>query len=308
VAAHVTALNRLAVTVVGALVVLGFAAASAPSQSAEGDAEIRLVTAGSGTLRISPAQNGPSERCEPGLECEQHYKPGTRVVLNAVPNKGHSFAGWSDFGCRNSSTRCILTAYAGTRYVAAHFSPVTLRIMVNEKSDPENNVIAHPFGLISVKPKPKRPCSLNDGDRCEYPLGTTVTLSGEYEDPDYFWIGACKGNRGGKLDSHHDCRLRLLGNEVVGAGWKNAGGIPPPLGSGIAVVVAGRGKVTGRVINGSETLACPPSCIISGLTRNDYVRLTARGSRFHRWSNGSSARTQPAVPMSSTNRIQAVFR
>jgi hypothetical protein len=94
---------------------------------------------------------------------------------------------------------------------------------------------------------------------------------------------------------------------VIGAGYPDIQQIPPPLGSGIVVVVAGRGKVTGRVINGNERLSCPPSCTISGLTRYDYVSLTARGSRFYRWSNRYPGRTQ-VVPMSSINRIQAVLR
>jgi hypothetical protein len=135
-------------------------------------------------------------------------------------------------------------------------------------------------------------------------------LTREYAAPGYFWIGACEGNRDGKLDANV-CRLRLTSNEAVGAGYKDRDEIPPPLGSGIVIVVAGsgRGKVTGSVINGTQTLDCGKRCVISGLYRYDYVRLTATklpGSHFYRWSNLSQIRTQ-IVPMSSTNRIQAVF-
>jgi hypothetical protein len=306
--------KRLAVTLAGVLVAVGFVAASAPWQSAEAsldlDAEIQLVTAGPGTLTISPAEDGPEADCKvdaqvyelgPESTCIHHYEPGTRVTLDAVPDDKHSFVGWSDFKCPNRSTRCTLTLAAGTRYLTARFSPVTLRISASGDQ---------PFGLITVKPKPRKTCALNDGDPCEYPSGTTVTLSRQYSAPGFFWIGACDGNHDGTLDADV-CRLRLESNELVGAGYEGAGAIPPPLGSGIVVALSGsgQGKVTGGVINGSQTLDCGKRCSISGLYRYDQVRLTAtasRGSHFYRWSNLSRLKTQ-VVPLSSTNRIFAAF-
>ena len=258
--ARATSLKRLAVMVTGAFVALGFLAASAPSQRADTGVAIELATAGPGTLTISPAPNAPNAECKtnaqsPEGECIHHFESATRVTLEAVPDTDHSFAGWSDFGCRNSSTRCTLNLTPGTRYVSARFSPVTLKVSANESPTDDCPECLHPFGLISVKPAPSKSCSLNDGDECEYRWGTTVTLSREFAAPGFFWIGACEGNRDGKLDADV-CRLRLTSNEEVGPGWKEVGGIPPPLGSGIAVVVggSGRGKVTGAVINGSQTL------------------------------------------------------
>jgi Divergent InlB B-repeat domain len=307
--------TRLATAVIGALVVVGFVAASAPSQGPASsralNAELQLVTDGPGTLTVAPAEDADSADCkvdaqqyEPGSEtsCVQHYESPTKVTLTAKPDTGHSFAGWSDFGCAATSTSCTLIIRTGTRYVGARFSPVSLQLNVNELDD-------HPFGLISVSPEPLRTCSLNDGDRCEYRTGTVVTLTREFAAPGFFWIGACDGNKGGTLDAD-TCRLRLRSNEVVGAGYSAVDAIPPPLGSGIVVVVAGRGKVTGAVVNSTGTLDCGTRCSISGLIRYDQVRLTAtalRGSHFYRWSNLSRLRTQ-LIPLSSTNRIQAVFR
>jgi hypothetical protein len=299
----VIGLRRLTVTVVGVLVVLGFAAASAPSQSNEGDAELHLATAGPGRVSASLASGGEKSFCkvegqqpqDPFTDCDLNYEAGTRVTLEATPDGGHSFAGWSDFGCRQSSRRCTITLSADPRYVTARFSPVTLTVYAGG-----------PFGRIKVTPNPRKPCSINDGEPCEYWPGTTVTLSRQRAASGQFWIGACKGNDQGTLDADV-CRLRLTSDEVIGAGYPDVQQIPPPLGSGIAVVVAGSGKVTGRVINGNATLNCPPSCTISGLTRYDYVRLTGRGSRFDRWSNRFPGKTQ-VVPLSSMNRIQAVFR
>jgi Divergent InlB B-repeat domain len=306
--------KRLAATVAGALVTLGFVPASAPSQSVDGEVVIELATAGPGTVTISPAQDDEAASCKTNAQqpdpdlaaCRHVFESATRVTLEAVPDTRRTFAGWSDFACRNASTRCTLNLRPGTRYVSAQFSPVTLRLFVNESPPDPND--ARPYGVITVRPRSTKPCSLNDGDPCEYPRGTTITLTREHAAPGYFWVGACQGNRGGLLDAS-ECRLRLTSDEAVGAGYDNVASIPPPLGSGIAVVVAGGGKVTGTVLNGTQTLNCGTRCVISGLTRYDYVRLTAKdvpGRRFSRWSNLSREKTQ-IVPMSSTNRIQAVF-
>jgi hypothetical protein len=303
--------KRLAVSVTGAVVAVGLVAASAPSKGplSRGvlNAELQLVTAGPGTLTVSPAENAESAECKTDAQqyesssddCIQHYESGTRVTLTAVPDDGHTFVGWSDFGCSAKSTTCQLVIRSGApRYVAARFNPVTVHLFIPED---------HPFGLISVSPRPLNTCSLNDGDKCEFKSGTTITLKREFRAPGFFWVGSCDGNKGGLLDAD-TCKLRLGNNEDVGAGYAQAGEIPPPLGSGIVVVVAGRGKVTGTVINGAGTLDCGTRCTISGLDRYDQVRLTAApSSRFLRWSNGIPSRIQ-IVPLSSTNRIQAVFR
>jgi len=293
---------RLAATVVGALVAAGFVAASAPSQSTD-DSELVLATAGPGTITASPAGGGEQSSCkvegqqpqDSGPDCDLFYAPGTRVTLKAVPDDGRSFAGWSDFGCRQSSRTCTITLRDSPRYVTANFSPVTL------------SIFSGAFGRISLTPSPRKACSINNGDSCEYARGTTVTLSRQHGASGNFWIGPCIGNDQGTLDASV-CRVRLTSDEAIGAGYTDAGQIPPPLGSGITVVVAGGGKVTGSVINGSGTLSCPPRCSISGLTHYDYVRLKARRRGFYRWSSGSRYSRTQIVPMSSVNRIQAVFR
>ena len=73
------------------------------------------------------------------------------------------------------------------------------------------------------------------------------------------------GNDAGKLDAAA-CRSALQGNELVGAGYENVAVIPPPLGSGIDDRARrhGKGKVTGTVVNGTESLACGSRCIDLG--------------------------------------------
>lgn len=300
--------KRLAALAACGVVALVFVSASDPSRSAvlQAEAEIQLVTAGPGTLTISPGENAESGTCkvdvqqyEPGgEECVHHYEPGTRVTLEAVPDDGHSFAGWSDFKCRRGSTTCTLTLGAGTRFVTARFSPVTLKITHGDGD----------FGSITIRPRPNTSCEFDSP--CEYPFGTTVTLTRSRSAPGFFWVGACLNNRDGALNASV-CRVSLESNEWVGAGYRSAGEIPPALGSEIVVVLggSGRGKVSGRVVNSSETLNCGSRCSISGLDRNAHVQLRAvesRGSHFYRWSDFSRSKVR-IVSLSSTTRLKVAF-
>ena len=302
--------KRLALASAGVLVAVGLYASSAPSQPAklsELDAEIQLMTAGPGTLTITPAENGESATCEvdaqeyqvPDEDCIHHFESGTTVKLTAEPKADHSFIGWSDFKCITTSKSCTMQLAPGTRYVAARFSPVTLKIFDGK------------FGRVTVTPQPSRPCSFDYTSPCEYKSGTLVTLRREHAAAGFFWIGACLGNRAGSLNAA-ECKLPLLSSEVVGAGYATPGEIPPVKGSGIEIKLAGKGKgkVTGRVLNGGKTLTCDGAiCRISGLTRYDYVSVTAhalRGSRLDRW-NDRDRRTARVIGVAANNRLWVKF-
>jgi Divergent InlB B-repeat domain len=302
--------KRTALAAAALLVALGLHAASAKSQSGE-QAEIQLVTAGPGTLTIAPAEFDPSAVCEVNAQqdngnCVHHFEEGTTVTLTAAPKPGHSFFGWSDFKCARQSTTCTMTLAPGSRYVAARFSPVTLKISNGDNKDTGEDA----FGSVTVTPKPSRACAFDDGS-CEYPFGTTVTLRRSRSARGYFWIGSCIGNRAGKLDAAA-CTIRLQSSEWVGAGYATTGEIPPVKGSGIEIRLAGKGqgKVTGGLVNGGKTLKCQGvRCSITGLTRYDYVRLKTQvvgRSRFDRWSDGVRAPVR-VVGLASTNRLWAKF-
>jgi hypothetical protein len=271
-------------------------------------AELQAVTAGPGSLSISPVQPGLNELCQIDAQqedsastCIQRYPTGAAVSLTANPDSGAQFIGWSDYACAASSRTCTVRLAAGERYITARFSPVKLTVQGGA------------FGSVVVSPAPGGTCTFADGaPPCEvlFRSGTTVTLHRQHPAPGSYWIGGCDGNVGGKLDADV-CRLRLHGNELVGAGLDDVTAIPPPRGSGLTVGRNGngRGKITGRVLSAGGTLNCGALCSISGLTRYDQILLTAtalKGSHFVRWSDQNTIRTR-VLRLSRFNRIRATF-
>jgi hypothetical protein len=270
-------------------------------------AQLHAVPRGAGMLEISPPQAGNASSCDvdfeqvvPGTSCDHRYVTGTRVTLTARPNAGATFKGWTDYACSNASRTCTLTM-AGERFIAARFDPVTLQV------DPGA------FGGVTVSP-PGAFCELLEtSPLCAftYRAGKVVSLRREHAAPGQYWVGPCLGNAAGLLDADV-CRLRLDGDALVAAGESSVAAIPPPLGSGIQVRLGGkgRGKVTGRVIKGTQTLNCPSRCLISGGV-NDYDRVylaaTAfKGSRFVGWSDRIRV-ARRSVALAKVNRIRATF-
>ena len=273
-------------------------------------AGLHAVTAGPGTLEISPVQPGANAVCQVEAQfelseksCDQRFPTGTRVTLTARATGTARFVGWSDFACASTSRTCRLTLAAGERYITARFSPVTLRIQAEADGSTFGSIVVKPGGTCAFRPD-SPPCEFS------YPPGTLVTLRREHGAVEKFWIGSCEGNRGGVLDADV-CKLRLYGDELVGAGMDGAGSIPPVRGAAIEIGRdgKGRGKVTGLVVGSSMKLNCGTVCSISGLSRYDYVRLktevTGR-NRFVKWSDGSKFKTR-VIALSSITRIRATF-
>lgn len=298
----------------GAVVAIAAAVASAATPAVAHAAELNALSAGQGTILISPGPDGKDALCRPGERpgdpdsgCGAEYPDGTSVRLTAIRAEGRRFAGWSDFACRDTLETCTITL-SGTTYITARFTPVTLSVDGTE------------FGAITVRPAPggyagAAICMLApDANPCTYdpyPIGTTVTLRRAHDSPGLYWIGACDGNANGNLDADV-CRLTLWGDESVGAGFEDLTAHRPPIGTGLTVVKAGngRGTVKGKVKTGPQTLDCGRRCTITGASRNDQVRLTAkeaRGSRFLGWSDNRRAPRTRSVSLSKITRIRVTF-
>jgi hypothetical protein len=274
-------------------------------------ARLLAVPAGPGTLAISPTQPGRNGLCDVDFQqespgCIQRYVTGERVTVTARPVAPGKFIGWSDYACRKTSRTCTLTM-TGERFITARFSPVQLSI------NPGNADGGLAFGAVEVRPPSNGFCALTERSpdcKFTYPSGTLVTLRRPRAVSGKSWVGACEGNTGGLLDADV-CQIRLKSDELVAAGADNVEFIPPPLGSGIHVTLGGnkRGRVTGTVVNGDETLNCGSRCTISGLTRYDRVRVVAtelKGGRWVGWSDGNRLRKR-TLQVSSVNRIKATF-
>jgi len=306
-------LSLAAACLVAALAALALAAlahsarAAAAADPPEPElAQLNAVTAGAGTVTISPGDDGAVATCQTVAQvvkegdCTHGYPLGTRVTITAVPGAG-TFLGWSDYTCPNASRTCTLTMF-GERFITARFSAVELSIQGSA------------FGNVSVTPAPGGLCVLTpDSLPCTFPFrsGTVVSLRRQHPAPGLSWFGACQGNTAGLLDADV-CRIRLQDNETVGAGYDTATAIPTPLGSGLQVVLSGktRGRVTGQVVNSNRTLSCGSRCTVSGLTRYDTIRLTAtrrKGGRFVGWSDGSKL-TRRIIQLSRVNKIKATFK
>jgi hypothetical protein len=286
----------------------GTAAERGVTASFQPAAQLNAATAGAGTISISPVQPGAGALCNldaqqenPGSSCIQRFRSGTRVTLTARPTGGGArFVGWSDYACPGTARTCTLTL-DGERFITASFSPVKLTIQGGA------------FGAVVVTPKPGGTCAFAaDSPPCAFVFkaGTLVTLRRQHGAAGQFWVGACDGNAAGLLNADV-CKLRLQGNELVGAGLDNVTAIPPPRGSGLAIALGGKGKgkVTGYVIGGAGTLDCGTRCVLSGLTRYAQVHVTAtksKGSKFAGWSDGNPLPTRN-LQVSKVNRIRATF-
>jgi hypothetical protein len=296
----------------GTLVAVGALAAAAESRSTGLDAELDLVPAGPGTIVVKPAEDAASATCVfdvdaqtgPEAACFQHYAKNTRVKVTAVPDGSAKFVGWGDFKCELRPT-CTIVMGTRTRYLTASFSPVKLSIQGEGGG----------YGQITVTPGGV----CDDGANCtfRYRWGTTVTLSRAHAGAaDEFWQGSCLGSVEGQLDAD-TCRITLQGDELLGAGYAEGSGVPPPLGTGINVKLggSGKGRVTGSVVGGTKTLVCGKRCTIANLVSSDYMKLKAKaaaGSHFYRWSDpngkgGFNRQKTRTVPMKSVNRLRAWF-
>lgn len=220
-----------------------------------------LQTAGNGMVR------GAGADCRGN--CLVLYHTGAPVHLEAVPDSGYAFTGWS--GACSGSSACDLTLSANASAVA-NFNVIPPRMhRLTVAVDNSGSVTSQPGGINC----PGSGCSADFGE------GTTVTLTAAPASGWVFagWSGACSGVS--------ECSLKMDADASVRATFNPPPPPPPPAKAHLIVSVEGNGHVSGSGINcGFGSTACDAT-----VDAGTNVWLTATPGdqvRFMGWSGACS--------------------
>jgi Divergent InlB B-repeat domain len=257
--------------------------------------------------------------------CQYTAGVGQRVTLAPVNTAVAGFVGWSEFDCEESRA-CSMTMDSD-RTVVATWTPTSLRIAAAFDATPNESITAKTSDGETkiVCTPPSTDCTSET-----FKAFDEVTLTAEpatqfegwivrndnvTEDPSApnYYLAAC----------HEDgdsatCKLRLTGNDVVGAKFKDAAEhepvVPPRKNVTLRVVVEpkGAGTVTSSRSRLSDAINCGLYCS-ARFQQDEHPRLTAdaaAGSRFVRWQGGSPfcvSDTTCRYPALRSTSIKAVF-
>jgi hypothetical protein len=162
--------------------------------------QARVVTVrrdGDGAGRVTSAAG-----IDCGGACRTSVEAGTRVRLDAEPEDGSSFAGWSGGGCEGTGP-CELTVREAVT-ITALFTADTIppgELVLNIKRSGSGRVSSRPAGI-------------DCGDECDAPFseGTTVAL---FQQADPGWEFA--GWSGAGCSGTGECRVQMTQAQVVAA-------------------------------------------------------------------------------------------
>ncbi len=254
--------------------------------------------------------------------CRYTIGVGQRVTLAPVNATG--FVGWSEFDCEESGA-CSVTMDSG-RTVVATWTPTSLRIAAAFGDTPNESItVKASDGETKIVCSPSTNCTSET-----FKAFDEVTLTAEpatqfegwiaknddvTQDPSVpnYYLAAC----------HEDgdsptCTLRLTGNDVVGAKFKDAAEpetvVPPRKNVTLRVVVepTAAGTVTSSRSRLSDAISCGSFCS-ARFQQDEHPRLTAdaaAGSRFLRWQGGRPfcvSDTTCRYPALRSTSIKAVF-
>ena len=169
----------------------------------------RLPLAVSKTGKGSIVSSSPGIAC--GETCGMLVSIGARTTLQAIPDPGWVFAGWSGV-CRGVAATCTLTARAAAATVASFVEAGTLFSVAVTKVG-QGTVTSDPAGIACG-----RVCSKT------FPAGTVVTIEAVAKDRTWTfvgWDGACKGRRA-------TCKIALDGAKSASATFGRAADPTPP--------------------------------------------------------------------------------
>jgi hypothetical protein len=274
-----------------------------------------------------PAAGEPCKVTDMGDAHGCQYTIGVSQRVTLAPVNAARFVGWSEFDCEGTGA-CTVTMDSDHTVVAT-WTPTSLRIAAAFGPSPSD---VESITATSSDGKTKIVCASSGPSQCSsdnFAPFDEVTLNAEpakdFEgwlainddvaapDAPNYYLAAC----------HEDgdspaCTLRLTGNDVVGAKFRDAAEpekvVPPRKNVTLRVVVEPKaaGTVTSSRSRLSDAISCGSYCS-ARFQQDEHPRLTAdaaAGSRFVRWQGGSPfcvSDTTCRYPALRSTSIKAVF-
>ena len=224
--------------------------AKSVTASINGATLTRVPLAVSRTGKGSIVSNPPGITC--GDACGVALPTGAQVTLQAIPDPGWTFAGWSG-SCRGVVVTCQVVARAPATAVATFVEAGTLFPIAVTKVGQ---------GRITSKP-----AGINCGSACSrsFPAGSTVTIEGAPLTNKWTfvrWDGACKGKK-------TTCAIPLDGAKSASATFGRVADPTPPRVKALAssgehrriaqlryrvVEASGRSRETAMIFRGARRL------------------------------------------------------
>lgn len=132
---------------------------------------------------VSVLRNGSQDgRIHCGTDCTEVYHFEEQAILEAIPEPGSTFTGWSGIDCPGTAS-CLAPMHVA-RSVTARFDRSGATLQVARAGDGSGQVASSPPGIEC-------------GPDCSetYALGTVVTLRATADSGSFFigWAGACSG-------------------------------------------------------------------------------------------------------------------
>lgn len=231
------------------------------------------------TLEVQNQGNGAVTSSPEGINCgsmcSYSWSAGTTVTLQATPNAGYRFMGWSG-GCTGMGT-CVLTMSQNQR-VSASFQPQSYTLDVQNQGN----------GVVTSLPS-----GISCGLICtsSWSAGSVVNLQAT-PNPGYRfngWSGACSGEE--------SCQVSMNSNQSVSANFSSL-----PV---LNVDSTGGGTIT----SAPQGIQCGTNCSATYAPQT-AVTLTAipdSGFGFAGWTGACGGKEVCAVTMNGNQGVSAVF-
>jgi uncharacterized repeat protein (TIGR02543 family) len=231
--------------------VVSMTSAKAVTASIAGAALERVPLAVGKTGKGSIVGSSPEIAC--GETCGALLAIGARTTLQAIPDPGWTFAGWSG-SCRGVAATCTLTLRAAASAVASFVEAGTLFPLAVTK-------VGH--GTVTSEP-----AGIDCGDTCSsgFPAGSTVTIEARAKNTKWEfvrWDGACNGRK-------PTCTVPLDGAKSTAATFGRVADPTPPRVKALAssgklgriaqvryrvIEASGRSRETATILRGKRRLA-----------------------------------------------------